>query len=221
MSDNNRDFDTQVDVQAEAALDALLEGHQSGLRAVLGSALDTRAGLAQLGRRGQVFRTQVLLEDECLGDESVFSSVRGSRKTMPSSSLEGVLAAIEEEQGSIKQFLVDADRRERSFLRRTPKGASQSPYTALIVTCIELERIGDRLNRNRVTKDSAGPEFAEAQAVLQGQLAVWGQKTMGKHSDREAELFNHFLRRFDRVKTLEKLVIRLFEDTDTTALQFN
>lgn len=50
MSDHYQDIDTRADAAAEAALDALLIGHQADLHSALASALDIRTGLAQLGR---------------------------------------------------------------------------------------------------------------------------------------------------------------------------
>ncbi|MFD8024524.1 hypothetical protein ACFV6G_29420 [Streptomyces lavendulae] len=226
MSDNDQNFDTRTDAAAEDALDALLAGHQAGLHAVLGAALDTRAGLAQLGhRRPAAGQRSCTYSNFAMTDVTVVAQLEGADTgglivvaSQQSSSLEGALHAIEDELLNIGAFLQHPD---RHFLDVRLPDTEASSRDALLLVSRELKRIAELLGRGQITKDSARAEFADVQAVLQDQLRAWGNKIVDEHTEREGQIFEEFLRRFNAVKALRRLIIWLFEDTDTTLLQLN
>ncbi|MFD8417542.1 hypothetical protein ACFV2Q_38415 [Streptomyces sp. NPDC059650] len=216
MSDHYQDVDTRADAAAEAALDAILAGHQEGLHTALACALNTEAGLAQLGHRPTLsrFRPRADLAPQILVVHKVNTSLRPA-----SSALASAVDALEEELGEVEASLTAIEGHPN--LKVTPPGTRTSPQVALMLVRRELARITGLLVFQEITKESAGTEFDEAEKILEDQVAGWTEKLAQAPRTRHAEMLDLFINRADATMLLRKLIVRLFEDADETVLQLN
>ncbi|KOU26382.1 hypothetical protein ADK52_09205 [Streptomyces sp. WM6372] len=218
MSDHYVEFDADT----EATLDTLLAAHQTGLHAAVETALDTRAGLEQVERFTD--RPTPALKPAALRPSKAWvytAPVQGS------SALEGVVAAVQAEVEQVHRFIEEMKRHPNR--RMTPPQASVNPVTALRLVLRELMRITELLVEERITKESAGTEFAPVEKVLLEQVAGWtlkaNQAPRAKRltyiAKRHSDLRDQFDVRYSATLELRTLVVRLFKDADDPAFELS
>ncbi|MFK0203455.1 hypothetical protein [Streptomyces lavendulae] len=220
MSDHYGGFD------AEAALDALLAGHQAGLRSAVASALDTRAGLAQASRL-QAISSRDLGAAANIRLAPTIGSRFGIVAKGESSALDRVLDAVDDEVRELDALITELQ--VWSMRRTTPPGARTGPVASLIVVQKEMSRIKDLLLYDRITKGSVGTEFQLAETLLKEQAAGWAEKAervprAQRHAAMRTRFTNvqdQFTARYDATTLLRTLIVRLFEDVEETVLQLS
>ncbi|MFI5666406.1 hypothetical protein [Streptomyces sp. NPDC051704] len=222
MSDHYQDIEVHTDATVEAALDALLAGHQAGLHSALASALDTRAGFAQIDRNPS--EGWVVLDDTQAG-RGITQHVRTSTTTFfavytESSTLAAAVRSVEEEVRRVESFIKDIE--DHADLMTAPSRTRRNTRLALRLVLRELNRIGELLIDEEITKESAGTEFDLAVDVLTTQVDVWTRRVrQAPRTTWTAGMLDRFVERANATLQLRKLVVRLFEDADDTVLQLS
>ncbi|MFJ7587606.1 hypothetical protein ACIQZO_09500 [Streptomyces sp. NPDC097617] len=226
MSDPNLDMHTGTcaDAASEAALDVLLAKHQIGLHTALASALDTRTGLARLARLGRTPNRKQ--HGPVAGNSAAPPTQRGfvvevkSSVQPTSSTLAYAVDAVERELEDI-DILVDQIE-EHPNREVTPPGARMCPLIALEIVYRNLSFVADLLVNQRITKESAGSVFDVIESTLECQVEGWTQKVArAPGTQRHVDMLDLFTDRAHSTMVLRKLIVRLFEETDETVLQFN
>lgn len=222
MSNHYQDIETHADASAEAALDALLAGHQAGLHSALASALDTRAGFAQIERKPS--EGWVVLDDFQAG-HSIAQHVRTGATSLfvvhsESSTLAAAVRSVEEEVRRVESFIKDIE--DNADLVAAPSRTRRNTRMALKFVLRELHRIGELLIDEEITKESASIEFDLAVDVLKTQVDVWTKRVQqAPRATWTVDMLHRFVERSSATMQLRELVVRLFEDADDTVLQLS
>ncbi|MFJ6452259.1 hypothetical protein ACIQNV_37285 [Streptomyces hydrogenans] len=236
MSDMYDDFNTDADVDAEDALDALLAQHHSGLAATVGSALDVDAGLrsAKDGRRNRPASYMKLVRRTAresfvtyyVATEGVLNSFPWP--TVRSAALEGVMDAVQYEQEQLLVLAQKIDEQRPACF--APSADSVSPDMAARISAEELNRLLTLLSQGQATKESAASGVEPAERLIEAQVRGWAEAMINRSetvvgdrvsTDRVAWMYEHFTERLDGLLILKQKIVKLFEDAQDGVFQLS